>query len=72
MLVRLAVVLGVATFAGLEIVHAVDSGAVQQAADWCSAHNGTLQNANVIGEHGGLHCELPNGTVVHMSEVPDS
>lgn len=36
---------------------------------WCDRHNGTLENSMVLGEHGGLHCKLPNGTTVHMDRV---
>lgn len=39
-------------------------------AEWCDEHNGDLVNSNSI-EHGGLHCRLPNGTSVHMSDVID-
>lgn len=39
-----------------------------QSADWCDDHHGDLVHAKSIS-HGGLHCELPNGTSVHMNEV---
>jgi hypothetical protein len=42
---------------------------VAESAEWCSEHGGVLYNANVIGSHGGLHCDLPNGTSVHMDTV---
>lgn len=44
---------------------------VDGSAEWCEDRGGDLYNARVIGPHGGLHCELPNGTHVHMSEVID-
>lgn len=43
----------------------------ERASDWCEDRHGDLYNARVIGPHGGLHCELPNGTHVHMSDVVD-
>lgn len=36
---------------------------------WCLERNGSLHWANVVGSHGGLHCQLPNGTSVHMHDV---
>lgn len=44
---------------------------VNDSQDWCEAEGGELVNAQVMGEHGGLHCHLPNGTSVHMHEVAD-
>lgn len=41
----------------------------ERSTEWCEERNGSLANENVIGEHGGLHCHLPNGTSVHMDEV---
>ena len=41
---------------------------VNESAEWCDAHGGDLSNSRSFW-HGGLHCELPNGSVVHMSEV---
>jgi putative hemolysin len=43
--------------------------ASQAFSDWCAAQGGNLYNAQVIGDHGGLHCELPNGTTVHADQV---
>jgi len=37
---------------------------------WCEDHNGELYNSQSIF-HGGLHCELENGTSVHMTKVID-
>lgn len=54
------------------VIQTVDSDVLaytEQAGEWCQERNGTLHNAQVLGPHGGLHCELPNGTSVHMSEV---
>lgn len=42
----------------------------ERAEAWCEdRHDGDLVNANVIGDHGGLHCEFENGTTVHMDSV---
>lgn len=69
----IAVSMVVALFIGLQIFAVINSGRLAEGMDksqeWCENHNGTLANSNVIGEHGGLHCELPNGTSVHMHEV---
>ena len=42
---------------------------LQESGEWCDQHNGDLYNSQTIGDHGGLHCELPNGTNVEMDEV---
>lgn len=42
----------------------------EQSEAWCSERGGELHNVRAFG-HGGLHCELPNGTSVHMWEVVD-
>lgn len=57
---------------GVVVMQSVSSGALEyteQAEAWCEQRNGTLHNAQVLGPHGGLHCEFPNGTSVHMDEV---
>jgi len=41
---------------------------VNESARWCAERGGVMWNAQAM-VHGGLHCELPNGSVVHMSEV---
>lgn len=38
---------------------------------WCADHGGELTNAQVIGDHGGLHCDLGEQSV-HMGEVADA
>lgn len=40
----------------------------EQSEQWCDDHDGELHNSMSV-VHGGLHCELENGTTVHMSEV---
>jgi len=35
----------------------------------CTDRNGELVNSNVIGNHGGLHCELDNGTLLHYHDM---
>jgi len=37
---------------------------IQAAEQWCHSMNGSLGVSRVIGEHGGLHCRAPNGTLV--------
>jgi hypothetical protein len=37
---------------------------MQAAEQWCHSMNGSLGVSRVIGEHGGLHCRQPNGTLV--------
>lgn len=67
------VVVAVVAFVGLQVVDAATSAKakmyVEQSEQWCQGRNGELYNARVIGSHGGLHCELPNGTTVHMDNV---
>lgn len=41
----------------------------QSSAAWCEENGGELTNVRSFA-HGGLHCEFPNGSAVHMSEVP--
>lgn len=44
----------------------------EQAEDWCADHDGELIMVNSVN-HGGLHCELPDGELVHMNgEVTQS
>lgn len=43
-----------------------------QSEEWCSSHDGELHNARAFGDHGGLHCDPPNGPSVHMSDVAAS
>lgn len=39
--------------------------------EWCEEQRGgDLVNVHAIW-HGGLHCELPNGTSIHMTEVEE-
>jgi len=73
----LLIVLTMAVVSGFVGYHAIHSFAtseemqnyVNESAEWCEDHNGELVNSNVIGSHGGLHCEFNNGTSVHMNEV---
>lgn len=73
-LATVLVVAAVIVYLGMAVMGA--SGAqmkeyVQASEEWCDAQGGDLVNSQVIGPHGGLHCELPNGTSVHMWEVVD-
>lgn len=71
--ITLVVALAIAAFVGFQVVSGVmeyhNSDYMNESAEWCEDHNGELVNSNVFGSHGGLHCDLPNGTSVHMSDV---
>lgn len=41
---------------------------VERSQDWCDDRDGELVNVQAV-LHGGLHCDLPNGTSIHMTEV---
>jgi len=66
------VVTAVVALIGLQVVSAATSPETQaymeESEEWCDNQNGTLVNSHAI-LHGGLHCDLPNGTSVHMSNV---
>lgn len=38
----------------------------EHSVSWCEEQGGNVSVSNVIGGHGGFHCELPNGTVEHV------
>lgn len=38
--------------------------------EWCEDRGGHLVNVHAV-VHGGLHCHLPNGTSVHMTDVEE-
>ncbi len=72
--VILALVAVVTGMLGVQVIAATSGSLdsyVTESEAWCDEHNGELYNAQVVGDHGGLHCELPNGTSVHMHEVVD-
>lgn len=60
---------------GVQMVTVATSEEMQQyvddSAERCEERGGDLHNVHAVA-HGGLHCDLPNGTTVHMSEVIDS
>lgn len=60
--------LAVAVFVSWELFYAPLDHVVQTTdpAAWCEVHGGELYNSRALGNHGGLHCGLPNGTAVHM------
>jgi len=72
-IVVVAVGLAVVALVGVQIVGLATSQETQDhiddSAEWCEQRGGELHNVQVLGPHGGLHCELPNGTSVHMNEV---
>lgn len=71
-IVRIFTALLVAGLLGVSIVGHVTSEDTQQyinqSESWCENHNGELVNVHAVFG-GGLHCDLPNGTSVHMSDV---
>lgn len=72
--VNLAVV-GVIVVVGWIVMSAAvgaQEGYVEESAEWCDEHNGTLVNQLGFGSSGGLHCDLPNGTTVKMANVIDT
>lgn len=72
-LVALVVAVAVTGYVGFVVADTVTDERFEEyidgSAEWCEERDGDLYNAQVIGPHGGLHCKLPNGTHVHMSEV---
>lgn len=38
----------------------------EHSVSWCEEQGGNVSVSNVIGGHGGFHCELPNGTIQHV------
>jgi len=70
----LAVVLVMGLLVGQTIITQATSAEFQEYMNdseaWCEDHNGELYNSQSMF-HGGLHCELDNGTTVHMAEVMD-
>jgi len=34
--------------------------------EWCEDQGGNVSMSNSIGNHGGWHCTLPNGTTKHV------
>lgn len=72
----LAVVTGlvIASFVGVLMFQMVTSEQTQQfveeSQDWCDDHDGQVVRVMSVN-HGGLHCDLPNGTSVHMNQIID-
>ena len=66
------VTLAIALFVGAQVYGAITSGEMQtyaeNADEWCEQEGGELYNAQSVA-HGGLHCDLPNGELVHMTEI---
>jgi len=64
----------VACVAGVQVLETVadDQSMAEyynESEQWCNDRGGELFSARVIGDHGGLHCVLENGTHVHMDDV---
>lgn len=72
--VSVTITLGVAVIVvvlGLDVMAAYSETRepfVEQSESWCDARNGELINVQSV-VHGGLHCELPNGSLVQMGDV---
>jgi len=66
------VVVAAVVWTGVEVVRTYPTHAqseyMNNSEQWCENRNGELYNAQSL-VHGGLHCDLPNGTTVHMSDV---
>lgn len=65
------------TVIGMQVMAAATGPEAQAYAnaadDYCEQELGpdaVLVNSRVIGEHGGLHCEGPNGAFIHLHDVP--
>ena len=71
--VKTVVVVAIIVLVGMQAMSVATSPEMQQyaqkSAEWCEERDGDLYNSRVFGPHGGLHCELPNGEVVHMSDI---
>lgn len=71
-ILTLVVGLAIVGLLGTQVVGLASSEATQDyvddSAEWCGDRGGELVNVHAV-VHGGLHCDLPNGTSVHMSEV---
>jgi len=67
------VTVAIAGFVGFQVVDTVTSQETKDQIEMyendCADRNGELVNSNVIGGHGGLHCEFDNGTSVHMKNI---
>lgn len=72
-MLSLGLVLVIAGIVGLLVFQTATSPElatyINQSAEWCNNHGGELVKPLPIGNHGGLHCDLPNGTSVHMHDV---
>lgn len=44
----------------------------QQSQEWCDERDGDLVNNRVIGDAGGLYCQLPGGESVPMDRVAET
>ena len=65
----IVVIIGLVGFQAVTVATSGELGEyVQESEAWCDQRGGELVNSRAFF-HGGLHCYLPNGTSVHMSEV---
>lgn len=47
---------------------ALDGEQFDDRVQWCEEHGGEAVISHAI-DHGGLHCQFGNGTMVHMGEI---
>lgn len=68
----LAVGLAVAAMVGWQVAAVATSDRtaayLDASEEWCHDRGGELVNVQAV-VHGGLHCELPNGSTAHMTDV---
>lgn len=65
------VVIGLVVCVGAGTIHQTSSDMnrdYERAEQWCDEHDGELVNVMSFA-HGGLHCNLSNGTSVRMKDV---
>lgn len=56
-------------------VDSVDEEYFEAADAYCEQELGPeaeLVNSQVIGDHGGLHCEGPDDEFIHLHDIPDA
>lgn len=66
--VTILVMLAVMGLVGHSVTTGMNVEQVEDAQSWCDDRDGDLWMENAF-VHGGLHCEVPNGTVYHVREM---
>lgn len=67
--ITIGVTLVIGIYLGITIFDGDFAEYVNESEEWCSERDGELVNERVVGDAGGLYCQLPNGTSVPMDEV---